>query len=257
MIIFRVIDRSVDVQCVRVCILLCSGGFSRTGEKETKETQLCRATDTRSGRLQLGDLDGKVIKTLVELGDGGSSRVYKGFLAEKVVAVKKLKFYSVRFASSLIAAYEGLFELSHPNVTKVLGICPKEGYIVMECCEKVVNDVTVRTLADLIRHFGTSLPIDLRITAIADIADGVHYLHENGVIHGDIKPLNVLVCGGNESDDFCFKITDYACLGNKIAAPSSSKSVTLKQLMTPAYTAPELSSEDGAYSQPTVSSDTL
>jgi len=201
------------------------------------------------------NLDGKVIKTLDELGDGGSSRVYKGFLAEKVVAVKKLKFYSVRFASSLIAAYEGLFELSHPNVTKVLGICPKEGYIVMECCEKVVNGVTVRTLADLIRHFGTSLPIDLRITAIADIADGVHYLHENGVIHGDIKPLNVLVCGGNESDDFCFKITDYARLGNKIAAPSSSKSVTLKQLMTPAYTAPELFSEDGAYSQPTASSD--
>ena len=73
------------------------------------------------------------------------------------------------------------------------------------------------------------------------------------MIHGDIKPLNVLVCG--EGNEFCFKITDYACVSNKIATPSSSKSVSIKQLMTPAYMAPELFSNDGSYIQPTKSSD--
>ena len=185
--------------------------------------------------------------------DGGSSRVYKGFIGEKMVAVKQLKFYSPRFASSLIAAYEGLFELSHSNVVKVLGICPKEGYIIMEYCKKNIDGITVRTLADMQLHFGTSLPIDLRITAIADIVDGIEYLHDKSVIHGDIKPLNMLVCG--EGNEFCFKITDYACVGNKIATPLSSKSVTIKQLMTPAYMALELFSNDGSYIQPTKSSD--
>ena len=86
-------------------------------------------------------------------------------------------------------------------------------------------------------------------------SSGVHYLHEKGAIHGDVKPLNVSVCGGKESDDFCFKIMDYAHLGSKIPAQSSSKSIPLKQLMTPAYTAPESFSEDGTYPQPTASSD--
>ena len=171
-----------------------------------------------------------------------------------MVAVKQLKFYSSRFASSVIAAYEGLFELSHSNVVKVLGICPKEGYIIMEYCEKVVDGITVRTLADLQLHFGSLLPLDLRITAIADVADGIQYLHDKGVVHGDIKPLNVLVCG-EENEQFCFKVTDYVYLGNKIATPSSSKPVSIKQLMTPAYMAPELFSDDGIYSQPTASSD--
>ena len=187
------------------------------------------------------------------MGDGGSSRVYKGFIGEKKVAVKQLKFYSPRFTSSLMAAYEGLFELSHGNVVQVLGICPKEGHIIMEYCEKNIDGIIVRTLADMQLQFGTSLPIDLRITAIADVADGIHYLHAKNVIHGDIKPLNVLVCG--EGDEFCFKITDYACVGNKIATPSSSKSVTIKQLMTPAYMAPESFSNDGSNIQPTKSSD--
>ena len=91
------------------------------------------------------NLNRQIVKTSDEVGDGGSSRVYKGFLGENMVAVKQLKFYSSRFASSVIAAYEGLFELSHSNVVKVLGICPKEGYIIMEYCEKVVNGITVRT----------------------------------------------------------------------------------------------------------------
>jgi len=62
---------------------------------------------------------------------------------------------------------------------------------------------------------------------------------------------STLVCG-DEGKEFCFKITHYVYLGNKIATPS----VTMKQLMTPAYMAPELFSENGTYSQPTKFSDT-
>lgn len=97
------------------------------------------------------------------------------------------------------------------------------------------------------------MPEDLRITAVTDMDDGLQYLHEKELVHGNIKPLNVLVCG--EQDKYIFKITDYACLGNKVNTEMSSKSVSLKQLMTPAYTAPELFSIDGCNVHATKASD--
>ena len=42
------------------------------------------------------------VVTLDEVGDGGLSRVYKGFVGEKMIVVKQLKLYSPQVASSLI-----------------------------------------------------------------------------------------------------------------------------------------------------------
>ena len=136
------------------------------------------------------NLEGKVVKTTDEVGDGDSSRVYKGYIDGRMVPVKQIKLYSPRHVATLIAVHESLFELSHTNIVQVLGICPKQGQIILEYCEKNIDGTVVRTLADMQLQSGGSLPEDLRVTAIADFADGVQYLHEKGVIHGDIKPLN-------------------------------------------------------------------
>ena len=104
-------------------------------------------------------------------------------------------------------------------------------------------------------QFGSCLLEDIRVAAIIDVAYGIQYLHENGVIQGDIKPFNVLVCGSC-SDKYIFKVTDYACFGNKRNACASSKSISvIKQLMTPAYTAPELFSNERCYQSPMWASD--
>ena len=52
------------------------------------------------------------------------------------------------------------------------------------------------------------------------------------MVHGDIKPANVLVCG-YEENEYNFKLTDYSC--NNVAAESAalSRSSCLRQLMTP------------------------
>ena len=120
-----------------------------------------------------------------------------------------------------------------------------------EYCEKNIDGTVIR---DMQLQFGSCLLEDLRVAAIIDVADGIQYLHENGVIHGDIKPLNVLVCG-NCSDEYIFKVTDYACFGNKRNACASSKSISVKQLMTPAYMVPELFSNEGCYQSPMRASD--
>jgi len=82
------------------------------------------------------DLDGKLNRSEVEIGDGATSRVYFGDMDSKQVAVKQLKCYSLRLAPVLVKIYEPLFNLWHENVVKVFRICPQAGQIVLECCEK-------------------------------------------------------------------------------------------------------------------------
>ena len=182
--------------------------------------------------------EGQVTLSTTELGDGATSRVFLGEMNGKKVAVKKLKAYSLQYAPALVDAYEKYFHLQHPKVVKTLGLCPNAGLIILELCEKVLGDQTLHTLIDMISAFGgKDLPLDLRITVLADIIEGISYLHSKGVVHGDIKPLNVLV-SGDESDEFIFKVADYGC--TIVNAGQTSHSTTLKQLMTPGYMAPEL-----------------
>ena len=109
-----------------------------------------------------------------------------------------------------------MFHLDNPNLVKILGICPKAGQIVMEYCEKVIEGCTIHTLNDILVQLGNRMPVELRLLALCDVADGLSYLHSEGVVHGDIKPHNVLVSGENEGD-YSFKITDYSGISQFIA----------------------------------------
>ena len=97
----------------------------------------------------------------------------------------------------------------------------------------------MHSLLDMMSVFGSDqIPVDLKITALADVTEGLAYLHSRGIIHGDVKPLNVLVCG-EEENEFIFKVADYGCPVNNNSL-QTSHSTTMKQLMTPGYMAPEL-----------------
>jgi len=198
------------------------------------------------------NLEARVKNYNIEVGDGATSRVYKGNLDGKAVAVKKLKHYSPRFSSTLIKCYQPTFHLEHENLVKVLGICPKSGLIVMEYCEKVIENCTVHTLNDVLLQLGNRIPIQLRLLALCDVAEGLSYLHSQGVVHGDIKPHNVLVVGENEGD-YNFKITDYC--GISAVSQASSRSSSFKQFMTPGYLAPELIGDVGKRLPPNKLSD--
>ena len=154
-------------------------------------------------------IEGKIVISNEELGDGATSRVYVGIVENQRLAVKCLKGYSPHHARSLVDTYEKFLQMSYPKVVSVLGLCPNSGCIILELCEKTVHSHTVHTLVDIMGLYGNDLPIDLRILALLNITEGLNFLHSNGIVHGDLKPLNVLV-SGNDEYEFIFKITDYA-----------------------------------------------
>jgi len=83
---------------------------------------------------------------------------------------------------------------------------------------------------DVMSAFGSEqIPVDLKITALADVIEELAYLHSKGIIH---EPLNVLVCE-NEDSEFMFKIKDYGCsIINNLSSLQISHSTIMKQLMT-------------------------
>ena len=200
------------------------------------------------------NFDGKMNCSKVEIGDGATSRVYLGDIDGKKVAVKQLKYYSASLAPVLVKVYQPLLNLQHENVVKLLGICPQVGQIVLEYCEKRFGDLILHTSGDLLLHLGNDFPQELQLNALADIAEGLCYIHNLSIVHGDIKPQNILVCGEGEYD-YTFKLADYSCSNVEHIYSSSRSSSSLRQLMTPGYAAPELLSDVGSRLQPTNKSD--
>jgi len=130
---------------------------------------------------------------LIELiGEGGAARVYRArdHLLGRDVAVKILRSelagdpqFSERFRREATAAAG----LSHPNIAQVFDIGVEDGayYYVME----LVPGGTLRALLD---QRGV-LPTEKALELAEEVASALAHAHDSGIIHRDIKPLNILL----------------------------------------------------------------
>jgi len=125
--------------------------------------------------------------------------VYKAYdpLIERFVAIKTINLrvlseteraeYEARFYQEAKAAGH----LSHPNIVTIhdLGKSGDVAYIAMELMEG-------RELQEMLYGKGRLLVTDALNIAI-QVAAGLSYAHQRGVVHGDIKPSNIMVLGDN------------------------------------------------------------
>jgi serine/threonine protein kinase len=126
------------------------------------------------------------------LGKGGNARVYqawdgtlRAWRAIKVLSPQFLEDETVRSRFALEAAT--MARLDHPNLVKVYDISddPFTPHIVMELCEG-------GAIIDWMKEHG-AVPPQMAIRVIGQIAQAVQAAHDEGIIHRDIKPQNILV----------------------------------------------------------------
>lgn len=164
------------------------------------------------------------------LGNGGMGRVYLAERSDgafrKQVAVKVLRRELSLPAEVLRHERELLARLEHPALTRLLdgGISDSgEVYLVMERVEG-------QSLADWCTEQEPA--IDARCDMLLAIADGVAHAHRQRVIHGDIKPENVLVDGEGRP-----RLLDFGIA--QIADATQSTHPVLTGALTPYWAAPE------------------
>ncbi len=131
---------------------------------------------------------------LATLGRGGMGVVYKARdpVIDRIVAIKTILIgeeinEDENLADRLTMEARSAGRLHHPNIVTIFDF-GKEGdlsYIVMEYVEGI-------NLAKLIDE-RRPLPLDMKLNLLTQIANGLAYAHERGVIHRDMKPSNVCI----------------------------------------------------------------
>lgn len=123
-----------------------------------------------------------------KIAEGGFSRVWKGYDPElrRAVAVKLPKRSGTVSAEGFLAEARRVASLRHPGVVPVFDVGLHDGsfFIVSEYVEG-------GSLADRIRR--ERLDPQRAVRLIVGIAETLAYAHEQGFIHRDIKPGNILL----------------------------------------------------------------
>ena len=140
------------------------------------------AVGTRIGRYKL----------LQKIGEGGWGVVYLAGQEEPVRRRVALKIIKLGMETkSVIARFEAerqaLAMMDHPNIARVYDAGATDRgppYFVME----LVRGVKITTYCDQHR-LGTRARLDLFI----QVCHAIQHAHQKGIIHGDIKPSNIMV----------------------------------------------------------------
>jgi eukaryotic-like serine/threonine-protein kinase len=168
-----------------------------------------------------------------ELGRGAMGVVYKATdsVLERTVAVKTVNMaleregvekYEARFYQEARAAGS----LNHPSIVTVYDVGKEDNvaYMAME----FIEGLELRTLV----AEGRPLPLAQAVSIAAQVAEGLGYAHEHGVVHRDIKPANIMVL-----NDGAVKITDFGIARMRAAADELTQTGVM--LGSPKYMSPE------------------
>src|SRR6476660_8215977 len=199
------------------------------------------APDTKSAARaaellgELGDYE-----LLEEIGRGGQGVVFRArqkslnrTVALKVISLGQWasKAHLKRFRLEAEAAAK----LEHPGIAPIHEVGERDGscYFSMKFVEGGQLDEVVRS-ATADSSGGERAPMSIRQATelIAKVARTVHYAHEHGILHRDIKPGNILLDAKGEPH-----LTDFGLA--RLVETESTVTRTLEVLGTPSYMAPE------------------
>ncbi|XP_044968148.1 MAP3K epsilon protein kinase 1-like isoform X4 [Hordeum vulgare subsp. vulgare] len=166
-----------------------------------------------------------------EIGKGAYGRVYKGLDLENgdFVAIKQVSLENIpqEDLNIIMQEIDLLKNLNHKNIVKYLGSLKTNSHLHI-----ILEYVENGSLANIIKpnKFGP-FPESLAAVYIAQVLEGLVYLHEQGVIHRDIKGANILT-----TKEGLVKLADFGVATKLTEADVNTHSV----VGTPYWMAPEV-----------------
>ncbi|KAI1452835.1 cell division control protein [Annulohypoxylon moriforme] len=169
------------------------------------------------------------------LGKGAFGSVYKAIHwgTGEAVAVKQIKLVNLPKSElrMIEAEIDLLKNLNHDNIVKYIGFVKSADClnIILEYCEN-------GSLHSICKAYG-KFPENLVGVYMTQVLQGLQYLHDQGVIHRDIKGANILT-----TKDGKVKLADFGVSTSTLAGPDKEAQV----VGTPYWMAPEIIELSGA-----------
>lgn len=162
------------------------------------------------------------------IGSGGMAEVFKAtdHKLNRNVAVKVMKpeFQGdSTFVSKFRREAQAAAGLANPNIVNVYDVGEDKGcyYIVMELVEGITLKEYIEKKGKLSVREATSIAIQVSM--------GLAAAHDQGIVHRDIKPQNIMI-----STDGKVKVTDFG-----IARAASSNTISSNSMVSVHYSSPE------------------
>jgi eukaryotic-like serine/threonine-protein kinase len=170
------------------------------------------------------------------LGAGGMGQVYgaEDTTLKRHVAIKRMAPQAKSTEADrkrLLKEAQRASALNHPNVGAVYDVLEHAGelWLVMEYVE-----------GETLRHrLGAPISREEFFSIAIQCCEGLQAAHEKGIIHGDIKPENIMLAPGNRVKILDFGVARRAWTSTPDTATKSMETMTASG-GTPAYMAPEV-----------------
>src|SRR5262245_13568594 len=193
-----------------------NGSAASHGEKATSTTELLG---------EFGDYE-----LLEEIGRGGQGVVFRAWQRSlnRTVALKIMvsgQWATDAHLKRFRREAEAAAKLNHPQLVPIYEVGERDGR-----CYFSMRFVEGGQLDDVVSR--GPMPVREAAQLIAKIARTVHYAHEHGILHRDIKPGNILLDGNGEPH-----LTDFGLA--RLVERGSTVTGTLEVMGTPSYMAPE------------------
>ncbi|SPT21147.1 unnamed protein product [Triticum aestivum] len=170
---------------------------------------LCNLTSSASERIlelqeKIGDseFDRDLLQIKEKIASGSFGDLYRGTYLDVDVAIKLLKTghasndSKVQFLQEIMI----LRSVNHENVIRFYGACTKRrNYLIL------TEYMAGGNLYDFLHKQNNTLELSLILRIAIGISKGMDYLHQNNIIHRDLKSANVLVGDGQ-----VVKIADFS-----------------------------------------------
>jgi len=174
----------------------------------------------RQGKFRFGQLE-----ALEQIGEGTQGEVWRAYdaLLDQCVALKLRKIESGELAHQFLDEARRLARVRHANIVSVYGAATHDGRTGIW-----TELVTGKSLASVLAEQGPFPVEEVRAIGI-DLCHALAVVHRHGLVHGDIKPENVMRDHGGR-----IVLMDFGATREFIDAPESTV------LGTPNYLAPEV-----------------
>src|SRR6266704_1113030 len=237
----RILSDAPEGLCARCVLKIALGAFpdavvpqerddSGCVEQAAGEDRASASQDKTSARAaellgELGDYE-----LLEEIGRGGQGVVFRARQKSlnRTVALKVIslgQWASKARVKRFRREAEAAASLDHPCIVPIYEVGEQDG-----CCYFSMKFVEGGQLDEVVVR--TPMPIRQAAELMAKVARTVHYAHEHGILHRDIKPGNILLDAKGEPH-----LTDFGLA--RLVESESTVTRTLEVLGTPSYMAPE------------------